>query len=126
VRRVAHRNSKRIPPTDRSAQCSGAIRCAIAPYGVTAISHDLALVHEVAQCTLVMYLATIVEDGPTERVVSGSLHPYAKVLVAAVPIPRVEQDRARGALALNAGQYRNVRRRTGHRRNQTTRTGDGR
>jgi peptide/nickel transport system ATP-binding protein len=63
--------------------------------GLTAvyISHDLALVRYVARRTLVMYLATIVEDGPTERVVSAPLHPYTKALVAAVPIPRVDQNR---------------------------------
>ena len=47
----------------------------------------------VARRTLVMYLATIVEDGPTERVVSAPLHPYTRALVAAVPIPRVDQTR---------------------------------
>ena len=48
--------------------------------GLTAvyISHDLALVRYVARRTLVMYLATIVEDGPTERVVSAPLHPYTQ------------------------------------------------
>jgi len=63
--------------------------------GLTAvyISHDLALVRYVARRTLVMYLATIVEDGPTERVVSAPLHPYTKALVAAVPVPRVDQNR---------------------------------
>ena len=67
--------------------------------GLTAvyISHDLALVRYVARRTLVMYLATIVEDGPTERVVSAPLHPYTKALVAAVPIPRVDQDRGAAA-----------------------------
>jgi peptide/nickel transport system ATP-binding protein len=45
-----------------------------------------------------MYLATIVEDGPTERVVSTPLHPYTRALVAAVPIPHVEQNR--GALPI--------------------------
>jgi oligopeptide/dipeptide ABC transporter ATP-binding protein len=63
--------------------------------GLTAvyISHDLALVRYVAKRTLVMYLATIVEDGPTERVVTAPLHPYTKALVAAVPVPHVDQDR---------------------------------
>ena len=67
--------------------------------GLTAvyISHDLALVRYVARRTLVMYLATIVEDGPTERVVSAPLHPYTRALVAAVPIPRVDQDRGAAA-----------------------------
>lgn len=68
--------------------------------GLTAIyiSHDLALVRYVAPRTIVMYLGKIVEDGPTEEVISRPLHPYAKALVAAVPVPRVDQDR--GALPI--------------------------
>src|SRR5262249_23672765 len=52
------------------------------------ISHDLTLVRYVARRTLVMYLATLVEDGPTEQVIQSPQHPYTKALVAAVPIPR--------------------------------------
>ena len=77
--------------------------------GLTAvyISHDLALVRYVARRTLVMYLATIVEDGPTERVVSSPLHPYTRALVAAVPIPRVDQDRGPLPIRGNVPDARN-------------------
>jgi oligopeptide/dipeptide ABC transporter ATP-binding protein len=77
--------------------------------GLTAvyISHDLALVRYVARRTLVMYLATIVEDGPTERVVAAPLHPYTKALVAAVPIPRVDQDRGPLPIRGNVPDARN-------------------
>jgi peptide/nickel transport system ATP-binding protein len=63
--------------------------------GLTAvyISHDLALVRYVAKRTMVMYLATIVEDGPTADVVTRPYHPYTKALVAAVPVPHVNQNR---------------------------------
>ena len=63
--------------------------------GLTAIyiSHDLTLVRYVAQRTMVMYLATLVEDGPTEHVIRSPQHPYTKALVAAVPTPRVHQAR---------------------------------
>lgn len=57
------------------------------------ISHDLALVRYVAKRTLVMYLGRIVEDGPTEEIVLRPQHPYTKALIAAVPVPRVDQDR---------------------------------
>jgi peptide/nickel transport system ATP-binding protein len=62
--------------------------------GLTAvyISHDLTLVRYVARRTMVMYLATVVEDGPTEAVIRSPQHPYTKALVAAVPIPRVKQS----------------------------------
>ncbi|WP_342362762.1 ABC transporter ATP-binding protein [Terrarubrum flagellatum] len=62
------------------------------------ISHDLALVRYVAKRTLVMYLGRIVEDGPTEEIVLRPQHPYTKALIAAVPVPRVDQDR--GALPI--------------------------
>lgn len=77
--------------------------------GLTAIyiSHDLALVRYVAKRTMVMYLATIVEDGPTERVVSAPLHPYTKALVAAVPIPRVDQNRGPLPIKGNVPDARN-------------------
>ncbi len=63
--------------------------------GLTAIyiSHDLALVRYVARRTLVMYLGSLVEDGPTEDVIREPLHPYTKALIAAVPLPRVNQTR---------------------------------
>lgn len=63
--------------------------------GLTAIyiSHDLALVRYVCERTLVMYLGRIVEDGPTEDIVTQPLHPYTKALVAAVPEPHPDQPR---------------------------------
>lgn len=62
--------------------------------GLTAIyiSHDLALVRYVCERTVVMYLGTIVEDGPTEDIVREPLHPYTQALVAAVPAPHPDQS----------------------------------
>ncbi len=62
--------------------------------GLTAIyiSHDLALVRYVCERTIVMYLGRIMEDGPTEDIVHEPLHPYAKALVAAVPVPHPDQS----------------------------------
>jgi oligopeptide/dipeptide ABC transporter ATP-binding protein len=64
--------------------------------GLTAvyISHDLALVRYLCHRTVVMYLGRIVEDGPTEEIVHRPRHPYTKALVAAVPVPDVDQDRS--------------------------------
>ena len=56
------------------------------------ISHDLALVKYVCERTIVMYLGSIVEDGPTDEVIRNPLHPYTKALVKAVPVPHVNQS----------------------------------
>jgi oligopeptide/dipeptide ABC transporter ATP-binding protein len=67
------------------------------------ISHDLALIRYVCERTLVMYLGRVVESGPTAALIERPQHPYTRALVAAVPVPRVDQDRAplpiRGALS---------------------------
>lgn len=67
------------------------------------ISHDLALIRYVCERTVVMYLGQVVEEAPTVALIAEPLHPYTKALVAAVPVPRVGQDRAalpiRGALS---------------------------
>ena len=67
------------------------------------ISHDLALIRYVCERTLVMYLGRVVEEGPTAALIAAPAHPYTRALVAAVPVARVEQNRAalpiRGSLS---------------------------
>ena len=77
--------------------------------GLTAvyISHDLTLVRYLARRTLVMYLATLVEDGPTDAVVLTPQHPYTRALVAAVPSPRVNQSRGPLPIKGNVPDARN-------------------
>jgi oligopeptide/dipeptide ABC transporter ATP-binding protein len=58
------------------------------------ISHDLALIRYLCERILVMYLGRVVEQGPTAELIADPLHPYTRALVAAVPEPRVLQDRA--------------------------------
>ena len=52
--------------------------------GMLLISHDLAIVHEVADRTAVMYLGRIVETAPTRELWSPA-HPYSSALIGAIP-----------------------------------------
>jgi peptide/nickel transport system ATP-binding protein len=51
------------------------------------ITHDIASARYVADELLVMYGGQVVEQGPTDAVLEEPLHPYTKLLLAAVPHP---------------------------------------
>jgi peptide/nickel transport system ATP-binding protein len=51
------------------------------------VTHDLASARYVADDILVMYAGQVVERGPIEQVLSAPLHPYTRLLLAAVPDP---------------------------------------
>jgi oligopeptide/dipeptide ABC transporter ATP-binding protein len=65
------------------------------------ISHDLALIRYVCERTIVMYLGRVVEEGPTAALIAAPQHPYTRALLAAVPVPRVAQNR--DALPIRGG-----------------------
>jgi len=51
------------------------------------ITHDLGIVHKIAQKVCVMKEGKIVEQGDTERVFAAPAHPYTRALLAAEPKP---------------------------------------
>jgi peptide/nickel transport system ATP-binding protein len=65
------------------------------------ISHDLAVVGQVASRVAVMRAGEIVETGPCARLLTAPEHPYTRNLLAAVPTMRTDRSRP---LAMVANQ----------------------
>jgi peptide/nickel transport system ATP-binding protein len=65
------------------------------------VSHDLAVVRWFCDRVAVMYLGRIVEEGPAAAVLQAPLHPYARMLRDASPIP---DPARRGALPRITGE----------------------
>jgi oligopeptide/dipeptide ABC transporter ATP-binding protein len=59
------------------------------------VSHDLAVVHYMADSIGVMYLGEIVEIGDAESVFRAPAHPYTQGLLDAVPIPNPLEEKRR-------------------------------
>jgi len=57
------------------------------------ITHDLAVVAEVADEVAVMYQGKIIEHGPVAQVLSRPAQAYTKKLLAAVPVLQTENPK---------------------------------
>jgi oligopeptide/dipeptide ABC transporter ATP-binding protein len=61
--------------------------------GILVVTHDLGLAWNVADRVAVMYLGRIVEEGPTEELLTSPRHPYTRALLSVVPeVAEVEQQ----------------------------------
>ncbi|MBR9650477.1 ABC transporter ATP-binding protein [Thalassovita aquimarina] len=53
--------------------------------GLILITHDLGVVSQMAERTLVMYAGRIIESGPTREIINDPQHPYTQGLINALP-----------------------------------------
>ena len=73
--------------------------------GLVLITHDLALVAEVAHKVIVMYAGQIVESGPANEVFKHPKHPYTQALLKSLPESAAGESRLEALPGVVPGQY---------------------
>ena len=63
------------------------------------ISHDLSVVHHIADEVMVMYLGRPVEQGPRDEIFAEPRHPYTQALLSATPVADPSRKKERIILA---------------------------
>ena len=64
------------------------------------ISHSLAVIRNIADRVVVMYLGRIVEIAPADDFFESPLHPYSRTLLDAAPVPEVGQNKTKRSAVL--------------------------
>ncbi|WP_432876718.1 ABC transporter ATP-binding protein [Kribbella sp. CA-245084] len=67
------------------------------------VAHDLAVVRHLSERIVVMYLGRVVEQADREELYRAPAHPYTKALMAAVPRPKVPEERKKVLLTGDVG-----------------------
>ncbi|GAA5068950.1 ABC transporter ATP-binding protein [Thermocatellispora tengchongensis] len=62
------------------------------------ITHDMAVVAEMADRVVVMYAGRVVEHGPVAEVLRAPRNPYTQALIASIPTPATPRDRPMAAI----------------------------
>jgi oligopeptide/dipeptide ABC transporter ATP-binding protein len=62
------------------------------------ITHDMAVVAEMADRVVVMYAGQVVEQGPVREVLRSPSNPYTRALIDSIPLPTTPRDRPMPAI----------------------------